>query len=251
MSRRFSALGCAICLAVVCVIILFCSGTDAQAEVVAVYDGTDSPTASGWNLWAGSGANEGTSYASTSPSGLDAWRIEGEHPGVHWFQYPLSTNQLSGGWTASARVGGVSNPRSPTTPSLSCGLCVEVPDDIVWAIDICDDGVYGLGSDGTFSDLIVDIDTSGDHLYQIVYNPAESTSSASLVIDGSLITSMLTPKTDNTTGHGPAVLFGDLSISGAGSADWSFVEVNTTVPEPATLGLLALGGLAMLHRRKV
>jgi len=46
------------------------------------------------------------------------------------------------------------------------------------------------------------------------------------------------------------VSFGDLSGGGNANGDWLSVQVNSSVPEPASLSLLLLGSLGLLGRRR-
>ena len=82
----------------------------------------------------------------------------------------------------------------------------------------------------------------GFHSVRVTQEPAGD---VLLTVDGGLVGSA----SPYNTGFGSSELrFGD--ANGGGEAVWDYVVVNTNIPEPASMTLLALGGLAMLRRRR-
>lgn len=51
-------------------------------------------------------------------------------------------------------------------------------------------------------------------------------------------------------GGASAMQWGDVSSANSGQAVWDYVAVNGAVPEPASLSMLALGGLMLVRRRR-
>jgi hypothetical protein len=84
------------------------------------------------------------------------------------------------------------------------------------------------------------------HLYELVYDHTAQT--ADLFVDGAATSVNNIAATSSSTNQ---VTWGAGSSAGQGSMDYALVRLETLpVPEPASLGALALGGLLLMRRRE-
>jgi hypothetical protein len=96
--------------------------------------------------------------------------------------------------------------------------------------------------------MTMPITTADFHTYRVTVLGTTGT----LYMDGNLIESINNPRTDVNSDQ---IAFGDQT--GTADSDYSIEYLRgynggaVGVPEPATLGLLAFGGLVMLRRRGV
>jgi hypothetical protein len=99
---------------------------------------------------------------------------------------------------------------------------------------------------------IATLDTSAFHIYRVTYDQAASPQ-VNLYIDGNTTPAFSTD--DQWFTAFDKLVFGDISTGGeAGKLDVDYISwasgVHAPVPEPSSLALLAIGGAAMLRRRK-
>lgn len=111
-------------------------------------------------------------------------------------------------------------------------------------------------STGTTNDLFVQNDDltpvqltndgSGfDTFHSLSLISTDGGATADLYLDGSLATTLGSIGTSGTN----RVVFGTSSSSGQGSAIWNELELNT-LPEPATAGLVGMGAIVLMARRR-
>lgn len=118
----------------------------------------------------------------------------------------------------------------------------------VWVQDGANNFGFGFGSSGIHlqdsSSTTIAVPDTAMHLYELE-SPANSNAIIFRVDGATVFTGTAMATTDAN------FIFGDGSKSGDGAdLDWDFVRVFNPVPEPATLGLMAIGGLMMLRRRR-
>lgn len=101
-------------------------------------------------------------------------------------------------------------------------------------------GIWYLYDDGGLNFQTVSIDPSeitGDVLFRLTFDDAADMISGSYSLDG------------GDTFESPFSAFAfDLEV---GDMDWALEAEEWTIPEPATMSLLALGGLVMIRKRKL
>jgi hypothetical protein len=196
------------------------------------------PTSQGWNL----NLHSGTVSNNTGDSALQVTDANSEAygPGV---DKGLSPTDYSAGWTLTARVRVDSgNNAVATVFALSTAtnfwnvLFLPGSNQVQTISDV--DGYANLGSP-------VSTMTTAFHTYQLVGN---GDNAPELWIDGTATGGFA--RTYAGFGGTPSVQWGTLMFSGGseGVANWQLVQFET--PEPASLGLLGLGGLALLRRRR-
>ena len=88
------------------------------------------------------------------------------------------------------------------------------------------------------------LDFDAAHIYRLQRDPGSDT--VELLVDGAMRASVLAPEAIGFDHN--FMRFGDTFNEGF----WDFVRLHdrSTIPEPATIGLLGLGGVALLRRRR-
>lgn len=224
----------------------------AQAAILT-HSGSNDPTTEGWTL--GEGGSGGT-QAPGNELGTDYWGLSEDGTGFYYAQYggSLTWAQTTDAYTISANVrvvehnGPVTNVQIALFDEGETYLNVTLLEDL-WQVQDSNNAWVTLESS-------VDLQ-SGYNLFQIAMTPttpgaALGTDSYSFFRNGNLIAtytrSQLRP-------GGPgfnALSWGDPSDSNYTSeSHWGDVTFEAgAIPEPATLGVLAIGALMILVRRR-
>jgi hypothetical protein len=110
---------------------------------------------------------------------------------------------------------------------------------------------FGFGSNGIYltdaATTFTAVNDTNFHLYE-VESPANS-DSMTFSIDGVVQTTVLGATLTNTADINFFLADGSKTAHGA-DVDWDFVRIFQPVPEPATLGLMTIGGLMLLRRQR-
>ena len=92
--------------------------------------------------------------------------------------------------------------------------------------------------------------TAGWHMWEATFTASAVTVTLDILSDGTIDSTLVVPLSgDYTTGLGAVRLGGPSSLSSAGGGGFFDDIYLAQVPEPASLALLALGGLALIRRR--
>jgi len=220
--------------------------------IIISHVGSADPATEGWVAPVSGCVVVGPVY---NDRGLDAWSVNdtstvsGSGTAVYRFvpSAAVISAVLSGGWKLSAQLRVVNAPENPDRASF-----VDFIDGATrWRMDfgadtsgdpivLLQDGVDENGNDtGTPFTLVGG--GNGYHLYQLIYDPASAT--VDLFVDGSERVSNFAGMTTAIT----RIAFGAGQEAQTGNVNFNLVQL---IPEPATLSLLALGGLAMMRRRR-
>jgi hypothetical protein len=93
--------------------------------------------------------------------------------------------------------------------------------------------------------------TGGFHLYELVFDPTAG--KASLYVDGNstpVLSGIASLSWSSTKTSPDRLWWGTNNSHAIGSGDYALVRLET-LPEPASLSLLGLGGLLLRRRRKI
>jgi hypothetical protein len=159
---------------------------------------------------------------------------------------------VSADWTASANDlkhdgGAQVSPIAPSTITArlehQCSWSITIPDTVTLDLTNVSFDVRGAtGSDGSVSDRAITFTTSLDASTTLYSNSALLKRPTWTSVSVDLTAAKYKNLTDTT------VTFNWEADNGG--VDIDTITVSGTVPEPATMSLLALGGIAMLRRRR-
>lgn len=208
----------------------------------------------------------GMAVLGVNDSGTKAWQITDTSP-TDCLYYAYSSPSLvaaatTGSWTATAKMRVASN-NSSHNYSASLYIFDGTYDVVLSLVGTAanekDNGLWYSSKDGTPVQVYGFDTATAYHNYQFIYN-AEQTDRYTVYIDGNNVGFI--PRSNIpvfvTT---PLIGFGAISGPGQGSSDWNKVMFETGqvmapfvplpgAPEPASLGLLGLGVLGLLGRRR-
>lgn len=150
----------------------------------------------------------------------------------------FTSNRPGGEGNTDLWVSSRSTPQAPFGPAVNLGPSVNTP---------YREGGAGISSDGMT--LFFNVDRpdgfGSEDLYVATRSSLEAPFEETINL-GNVINSTGRDNAPTTSSDGTLLVFMSDRPGGAGGSDlWM-----TTIPEPATLSLLALGGVAMLRRRK-
>ncbi len=210
--------------------------------------GQADPTTEGWTL-----INGGYLIVGAGNDGLDHWLINATVSSYTGYRVDntATLNAIldnAAGWQMTATVS-VPTPgpsRGPNEPFFG----VRDPNNW-WQVSLIDTGVqattgaYMSGSAGDV--LIAAVDISAYHTYSMIYDPTAD--SIAVSVDSGTATTFARSAMKAVSGF-RQINFGDYdSATGGSVSHWANVEF-AAVPEPATMVLLAMGGLLGLRRRR-
>jgi hypothetical protein len=231
---------------------------ESQAAVIAsYYAGTKpavatapNPGSQGWGE--SGGVTEGAGQGDDSPN-TNYWQIYDMNGGAsdNWSKN-ITTADLTdpSGWTATARVRVVSASADLASANFEAAdgthrfLLTFVKDGTTSTLNYYNSG----GTVTKIADFTFGNPTSD--LFQLNYNPSDATK-VNVYANGDLVGNI--PVASAATANFKWIRFGAGSTPGKSDTHWNTVTFetgNTVVPEPASLGLLAAGGLLMLRRRR-
>jgi hypothetical protein len=233
----------------------------AMAGIVATHTGDVDPTTIGWTLTDGGSS---TVQAITNDGGVDAWRASSSGAGNFAFykqNAPADSDaDLQAGWKLSvnAKINGTSDPAN-------IGLDVMFNTSttrysMLFGASASGNALVGLKTTASLSALPADThevaSSAGTYnLYELL--DATGSGTAELFVNG--VTTGLS-FSGEARPNASVVWWGNTgALSDGGDANFAFVEFETgagltpsggPIPEPASLTLLAAGGLFLLPKRK-
>lgn len=215
-----------------------------QAFIVVQHTDDNDPATEGFS------ADGETSFGSAiNDGGTKAWNVNDSAVGELTYSYTFNAQEEAGAvdqWGMSATV---RLPLAPMGLQSNPFLHVRFDDDkryfMRWTVSSGGTpSVQLLGSDSA----LVEVAGSGYHTYNVVYNKVDGT--ADVFADGNEVISDITPMYNDP---GAEYFNWGSGASDATPGQGYFSNVSfsiPTIPEPASLALIGLGGLALLARRR-
>jgi len=233
----------------------------AQAGILVQHSGTANPTTEGFFLLSDTRPDhEQRSAADPNWQGEDSWWFASANSGtgssLSNYQYAPTSAQLSDmntqGWKAEMRVlnnlvVGNFGPDNGTDYGVGLSLLTNTLDfEIYIGTDSSNNMTLYKWVSGGLSQITLDPAVYAVNLYHTyAMTAAPGATQATISIDGTVVGTV-----DGVAGsYTPLFYFGSGSSDGIFSVNYSQVALST-IPEPASLGLLALGSLCLLRRRR-
>ena len=218
----------------------------ASAGMIVQHSGATNPTTEGFTLYGDSG--QGSALTPDSGYGINAWATLDNTSSVCYYQHsPTSQEQQDAadlGYTVTAkmRIVEANKPLDETALlyiRLNSGRFVMKFETDAQAIPT----LYLYNGSGDWAQYT--LSSAGYHTYSIKFDGATDT--ADLLVDGAAVLTGLSPNID--VGE-EKVFFGNSEGKSTGyQTNWASYEFSI-VPEPVTMSLLVVGGLAMLRRKQ-
>jgi len=236
-------------------------GAAAQASIVQYDAGVSpglatSPTTQGWTELGVNSANGSTASAVNNDlaTGNNAWNItDGSTSDRPRYEAALGAAEIAdmaaNGWVLTVVARGIG-----TSGNISWGV---TDDSAFGGTGVARRWGTGFNIDGSGnlfiqwyggSQVQATLDGSGAVAYhEVKLVGAAGSTNASLYVDGILVG---TNSGQASSGTPNKIEFGGVSSGGTGSqVNWHYIDLSVA-PEPASLGLLGLGGLMMARRRR-
>lgn len=222
------------------------TATAAQASVVT-HQGNTAPSTEGWVL---NGNNPAINLGGTE-GGTDFWELKGSGSpaSTAFYSYNTSGEDLSAGWTLESTF------RSVYSSTAAFGVSVAFEDgQNRWSISLLADSPTAASNGAYYMDSglnmvqIASFDAHQYRDYRMTYDPTGDSGNGAVTIwiDEDEITTLARSDVYSTTSN--RVFWGAATSSGQ-HGRYNLVDL-AVVPEPGSLSLLGLSGLAMLRRRR-
>jgi hypothetical protein len=252
MRKRKNLLACAM-------LTVLSAGVVANAAIIQ-HNGANDPNTEGWTYGTTTGLNQTKGpLTNDAGSGKNAWYVNdasgsaiggsGSDYGIYYqgFTSTQQTTLLTSNWTATVVL---RMPNASTANSGAVLLDVNLgPSNRRFLAYFGTDASGNpLVDDNSLNPLATTSLGTGYHKYDLQYD--KNTATVNLSIDGTLFYSNwagIAGSNQNTNAFGQ-MQFGSGSGGGVGQGNYNLVQ--TAVPEPVSLSMLAVGGLLMLGRRK-
>ena len=225
----------------------------AQAVVIKEHVGQNDPIADeGW-------APDGTGSGFTLPpqgindGGVDAWAIQDDSttqeygPTYRPFQQSELDDMRANGWRMTLKLRMTMQPDSPDDPCVHARFGL---DNGTWWLRFGNDeqdniNVRMFKGDADPSFVVADVPGGPLDYHTWRLEDLDGDMLANLYQDDVLVAEDVAPY---SYGYN-RLTWGSLNKAATGGANWALLRLES-VPEPTTIGLLAVGALAMLRRRR-
>jgi len=230
----------------------------AQADFLVQHSGTADPTTEGFGLLSDTRTDhQARGAADPKWRGEDSWWSASATAGASLgnYHYAPTGAQLSDmntqGWKAEMRV--LNNmvmdnfgPDNATDYGVGLALLTSILDfEIYIGTDSSDNVTLYKWTSGGLSQITIPTVNAYQRYHTYAMTAAPGASQATISIDGTVVGTVA-----GISGtYAPLFYFGSASSDGIFSVNYSQVALST-IPEPASLGLLALGSLCLLRRRR-
>lgn len=237
-----AALGLGLCL----------TGQAKGEAFVSGHSGADDPTTEGFIVAGSLLVGPGQTGATDDPPPA-AWRTQTAGTLGSYADFVLPELIASDGFRVAAQVRVPDNDVDPSDSAGAVRLNVGGSQyQMHFGSDSDGNQLVALATSASTFDVFSGSGGGGYHFWELIDSDGPGGADPQVLFDGSSVVSY-----SGFAGAGTSFWFGDIANTGSGGRfDWALVQLDsgddltTLVPEPASLALLAAGGVLMVSRRR-